>query len=112
MSGFAETRRTIEGMARDGIRPAAIAQTLDVDPDWCRAVINRARKRDPSIPRFNTLQTGEQFCTVTLPRPLVEQLARQAARRGLSHRQCAARLLHHALRDDLVDAILDDNPTA
>lgn len=104
-------REHVIELARGGMPPHLIERKLwgQCDRQDIYYWISKARRRDPAIPRFTKgVCHGAVSRTVNLPQEIVERLAGEAKKRGLTVRALVSALLAAAIRDNLVQAILDD----
>ena len=116
MTMSVETRDRIVALAKRGIRPARIFDLVGDARNLTQVykTIGHARRIDPSIPSFRTARTSEvgpkvrnQFA-VELPADLLLDLAPHAEKRRLTAKELAIALITVVVREDLVDATLDD----
>lgn len=111
-----EKQRIID-KAQAGVRPMQIAADLGLPVDEVYGTISYARKRGVPISHFPAGKQGVvklppelRSATVTLrvDGELLACLEEPARLRGLSDRQLAVRLLDVLVREDMIDAVLDD----
>ena len=107
----------IECLAKQGVRPCHIADQLGVSRQRVYTRIGWLRRAGEDIPEFPRGAPGGAIGRPRKPRlrampdDLRDRLAEIAEMRGQSIEQLATRLLTVIVRDDLVDAILDDGET-
>lgn len=106
-----ELREKVIALARQGTRPARIAILLGEDHDWVRAHISRSRAQDPTIPYASNALKTDNDTRVVVPGELVALLRQASHARNIHPKTCAGRILRQVLRDNLIDAILDDGVT-
>jgi hypothetical protein len=97
-------------LSMDGVRPSDIARQLKVTPNRVFAVKAFFYRHGVIFPPIRKgPPTREQAPRLThLNTELREALAPHAAARGMGTRELALRLLGAIIRDELVDAVLDD----
>ena len=100
-------------LAQAGTAPSEIARQTGLHRQQVSSMIFSARRKGQLIPRFSS--AGEPITGANPPRNIAFQIDHdlalilfdEAARRGMSSGRLATELVRTALRDDLVDAIID-----
>ncbi len=95
-------------LARDGGRPLEIALQTGLQPNTVHHYLCDARKSDGSIPSFRSYKRPLKGVIITISRTVVFRLREAGDRRGCSAERIAERLINAIVKDNLVDAILDD----
>ena len=94
-------------LARDGLRPADIAEKLGCAPGTIHHYLSRARAAGLDIPKFRGGARMGRAAKV-IPTEIARALEPHAQARGLKVADLVRRLLEETIRADLVDAVLDD----
>lgn len=110
MSQARPDRDRIIEMAKAGVQPREIAHDLGIEANAVSCILWYERQKGADIPRFRSGPwIGQSRLVVNDPGGRLRRgLSDAAGMRGLTEPELARRLLCAAVRDDLVDAILDD----
>ncbi len=94
-------------LARDGLRPADIAEKVGCAPATIHHYLSQARANGEDIPRF---RGGPRMrrSVKGVPAHLARALDPHAGRRGMDVATLVKRLIEEIVKADLVDAVLDD----
>jgi len=92
-------------LARMGCARKAISRELGVSMPHVYTTIAEARARGETIPKTGDLGRPP---TVHIPHDQIVALERHGIPRGVCGATIVARLVETALREDMIDAILDD----
>lgn len=103
--------RAIE-MAKRGVRPALIAEIIEVEPVVIHQLLKDARRAGEDIPRF----AGGPVPGRGVPHQMrlrvdpacFDRLDRAAEARGITRPVLCARLIEVITAEDLIDSVLDD----
>jgi len=101
--------RAIE-LAKDGLRPGAIAACVGLPHRSVKNLIAHCRRQGMEFPRHRKAMRvdGTPVRIAIREQEHLDALDAAAARRGLSRHQMASRLLNLLLADGLINSICDD----
>lgn len=106
----------IIALACRGFRPRQIVREMDglVNEDTVKNCLNRARRENPDVPRFNKppridleARADDKFM-FRVPVQIAKLLEIEARLRNITTAQLVERLLTVVAEDHMVDAVLDD----
>ncbi len=102
-----QTYHKAVALAREGLRPADIAERVGCAPGTVHHYLSQARANGEDVPRF---RGGPRMRRPVkgIPAHLARALEPHAGRRGLDVATLLKRLIEEIVKADLVDAVLDD----
>lgn len=107
--GYASREDAIEALSKAGLGPTDIAAKIGSTRKTVSTFLAILRKkgRISAVRRPHDLAPVTR-CTVVLAGDVIEELAPHAWRRAITVQNLVLRIVEAAIRDDLVDAVLDD----
>lgn len=105
-----ELSRKIIRLAKQGIRPALIAERLGCEPAQVQGLIHYERRKGMDIPTFprGPVMGGTLRRRLTLGADVMHEIEAEAVKRRMSVTALAERIVSNVADKDLFGAVLDE----